>query len=109
MSGARAYMGFNKAVHVKSQDQYYNPNAPLSWCWDFNVEPMVSLIGQRENDVFHVFKEYKLTEADIPEMCNRVTADYKNHVGLINIYGDATGKSRTVAAAGKSSILADYE
>lgn len=102
MSGARAYLGFNKIIHVRNQEQYYSSHKPLCWAWDFNVEPMVSLVGQRDNEVFRVMKEYKLNEGNIPEMCMMFMNDYADHAGQIFIYGDATGKNRSANAASKS-------
>ena len=103
MSGARAYTGFNKAIHCFDQQPFYNPHKPLSWTWDFNVEPMVSLVGQMDGDVFRVLNEYKLTEGDIPQMVNRFKDDYKHHPSQVYLYGDATGKMRTVGAGSKSN------
>lgn len=102
MSGARAYMGFNREIHVRDQVNFYNHHKPLCWAWDFNVEPMTSIVGQMDGDMFRIFREYKLTEGNIPVMCQQFINEYGKHPGQIYIYGDATGKNRQIGAASQS-------
>ena len=46
ISGARAYTGFQRQLHVAEQPPL-QPRRPLIWTLDFNVSPMVSLVGQK--------------------------------------------------------------
>src|SRR3990172_2911093 len=55
LSGARAYPSFDRRVHVRPQPPI-TPRRPLAWYWDFNVEPMVSGIGQRHMKLFRVYR-----------------------------------------------------
>jgi hypothetical protein len=46
-----------------------DPYRPLVWCWDFNVEPMISLVGQQIRYMYNIHKEIILDEGSIAEMC----------------------------------------
>lgn len=107
LSGSRAYPAFNRLLHVKQQPEIIL-RRPLCWIWDFNVDPMVTLIGQRETipgsgkTLFRVFKELIIRgNASIPEMCEYFYQVHPRHAAELWIYGDASGKSRH-ANVGKS-------
>jgi phage terminase large subunit-like protein len=96
LSGARAYTGFDHMIHVKPQEEFYNPNAPLCWYVDFNVSPYISGVGQRDGVKFRFMREFMLEEGNHDEMCEIVYEFYGNHPGEIWLYGDATGQRRSV-------------
>lgn len=106
LSGARAYTSFDRRLNVRPQP-LINLRRPLAWIWDFNVEPMVSLLGQTESlangkQLFRIFQELILDgSADIPQMCQLFYDQHPQHHAEIHIYGDATGKRRT-SQTGKS-------
>ena len=94
MAGARAYPSFNRQLNVKEQPEI-SLRRPLAWIWDFNVEPMVSLIGQRESSgLFRVHRELVLSEGSIPDMCQMFYDVHTQHYAEIWVHGDATGKAR---------------
>jgi len=99
MAGARAYTGFNRLLNVRKQASYFNPRRPLCWIWDFNVEPMVSLIGQQDTShgrqVFRVFRELVTDEGSIPGMVEWFREVHPQHLAEVWVYGDATGRHRT--------------
>ena len=94
LSGARVYAAFDRRLQVRPQPPV-QPRRPLVWAWDFNVEPMVSLVGQKEQGLFRVLREFMLDEGQISEMVDWFKSLYPAHPGEVWIYGDATGKSRT--------------
>jgi len=94
LSGSRAYPQFNAGIHVREQPEPW-PNRPLVWCWDFNVTPLITTVGQRDGHMFRYFHEFYMDEGNIPEMCQWFIDFYPRHFGEIWIYGDATGKNRT--------------
>ena len=97
MSGSRAYTAFQHQLHVieQSEPQW---RRPLCWLWDFNVEPLITLIGQRQGDTFKVFRELVLEDSgSIAEMCQYFRELYPRHGGEIWVYGDATGRARHTA------------
>ena len=94
LSGSRIYAGFDHKLNIREQPEIML-RRPLAWIWDFNVEPMVTLIGQREKNLFRVFKEIYLEEGNLPEMCDHFRSIHPFHLAEIWIYGDATGKDRS--------------
>lgn len=94
LTGARVYAGFDYRLHVRRQPEIML-RRPLAWVWDFNVEPMVTLIGQREKDVFRVYRELILDEGSIPEMCDLFKSVHPYHLAEVWLYGDARGKDRS--------------
>lgn len=105
LSGARAYTGFDYGTHVRDQSPYYNPNAPLCWYIDFNVNPYISGVGQRDGPKFRCFKELLLEEGNHDAMCDLFYEFYGQHSGEIWLYGDASGQRRSL---GKSDSHSDY-
>lgn len=101
LSGSRAYPNFQSSLHVKTQDEP-QWRRPLCWLWDFNVEPLVTLVGQRQGDTFRIFRELVLEDnGSIQEMCQIFREIYPAHGGEIWVYGDATGRARH-SATGRS-------
>ena len=100
IGGSRAYHAFNRQIHVVEQPPI-NPRRPLIWTWDFNVQPMCSLIGQKDGHIYRVHREFVLKEGNIPDMCQMFYDKFPNHQAEIWLYGDATGKGRT-GQTGKS-------
>lgn len=94
MAGARVYTGFHRGLHVVDLGEP-NPRRPLAWVWDFNVEPMVSLVGQRSGRMFNLHDEIILDEGNIAEMVDEFVRRYPRHGAEILLYGDATGKHRS--------------
>ena len=94
LSGARAYPSFDRRVHVKPQPPI-TQRMPLAWYWDFNVEPMVSGIGQRHMKLFRVYRTFRLQEGSVLDMVQLFYDAVPDHRGEIWIYGDATSKGRS--------------
>jgi phage terminase large subunit-like protein len=94
IGGARIYSSFDTQLNVYEQRDI-NMKRPLCWTWDFNVEPMVSLIGTRERGLFRVHRELILEEANIAEMCDLFKRTHPHHRAEIWLYGDASGSART--------------
>jgi len=93
LSGSRAYPSFDALLHVRPNPPL-NPYRPIIWTLDFNVEPMCSLIGQKEGPMFRVYKELYLDEGSTPAA---VDAFYNWVPPIYNevwIYGDATSQRR---------------
>ena len=101
-SGSRAYTAFNRELHVREQEEYWNPRRPLIWCWDFNIDPLITIIGQRDGRIFRTFDEFVTEDSSIAENCDQVFDVYGRHRGEWLVYGDATGGNRTVQTAESS-------
>jgi len=100
MAGSRAYGAFDARINVRQQPEI-TLRRPLCWIWDFNVDPMVSLIGQRERlpnakSLFRIYHELIIEGgASIPEMCEMFYQYHPRHGSDIWLYGDATSKGRS--------------
>jgi phage terminase large subunit-like protein len=94
LSGSRVYVGFQAGLNVRRQPDIAL-RRPLCWIWDFNVEPMVTLLGQRDRTLFRVFRELYLDEGNIQEMCDLFRQAHPLHLAEVWIYGDASGKDRS--------------
>lgn len=102
VQGSRAYTSFDGRIHVKAVGPLV-PRRPVCWVWDFNVEPMVSLIGQRIDGIFRVHKELILEQGDLSTMVQFFVESVPYHTGEVWIYGDATGRNRNASAPGGRS------
>lgn len=93
LAGARAYTAFDRRLHVKPQGAPF-ARRPLCWFIDINVQPSMSGVGQRDGNIFRVYRELVLDEGNILEMVQLFVDAFPQHYGEIWIYGDATGKKR---------------
>lgn len=100
IGGARAYASFDRPLHVRPQPPL-QVRRPLCWTWDFNVEPLVSLVGQFDGNIYRVYRELILDEGNIPDMCQLFYDKFPSHQAEIWLYGDSTGNKRT-GQTGKS-------
>jgi phage terminase large subunit len=91
---------FSKEKHVIESFEP-NPHLPIMVSFDFNVEPMTSLVSQQidENNVI-AFDELEVPEGSTEEMVELVIAKYPTWLGNIEITGDATGRNREKARRG---------
>ncbi len=118
--GGNAYYAFS---NENIEPATYNPDLPLYWSLDFNVDPMCSVICQIEDwkrvpwaamphertKILHVLDEIILSNSNTveatEEFIRRAHDLVENRYGtIINIYGDASGNSRS-----SKSGRTDYE
>jgi phage terminase large subunit len=101
LDGSRVYSAFDRKVHV--QPMGVDPNVPLLWALDFNVDPMTSIVAQFNGGIFRVLDEIVLRHASTPEAVDAFTERYSMHVMGVTVYGDASGNSQ------KTSGTTDYQ
>jgi len=118
--GGNAYYAFSDQNVERCR---YNPNLPLYWALDFNVDPMCSVICQMEEwkrtpwarasyetkKTLRVLDEIVLSNSNTVEAVEEFIARARALEGsarriTVNIYGDASGNSRT-----SKSGRTDYE
>ena len=87
----RVYYCFDRKVHVAPQS--YDPMKPLLWAMDFNVAPMSSVILQWREGRLAVIDEIVLERATTEEACQEFENRYQGHAGVLEIYGDASGRN----------------
>ncbi len=118
VNSGQAYYAFDRRTNVRPVR--YDPNLPLIWCLDFNINPMCSVICQatdatsqldrmsgRKRAVVNVLDELYLPNCPTPRACEefgRRAAKYSNGSILqVTLYGDATAQRRQTASAGATS------
>jgi phage terminase large subunit len=116
--GGNAYYAFSDK---NVEPVRYDPNLPLCWALDFNVDPMCSLICQMEEwkrtpwarapyetrKTLRVLDEIVLGNSNTTEAVEEFIHRAKALVGrpvVVNIYGDSNGNSRS-----SKSSRTDYE
>jgi hypothetical protein len=101
LTAGRAYFAFDRAKHV--QQLSFNPRSPIFWTLDFNVNPMCSLIGQRDGNRVYVLDEVVLPNSNTWEAWSEFLARTEPWISLVplgvSVYGDATGKGRDSTAS----------
>lgn len=91
---------FDEHRHVLS-DFHPNPHLPLTISFDFNVEPMTALIGQKETPTKGtIFDEMEIQTGSTEEMCDLIAAKYKDWMYDLKVTGDATGRNRQAVTQG---------
>lgn len=85
----RAYWNFDPEVHLQQLE--VSLRLPLLWSLDFNVDPLCSVIAQREGPSVRVVYEIVLRRATTKQACQEFLNRYgRRSVGVI-VYGDASG------------------
>jgi hypothetical protein len=113
LTAGMVYYAFDRTRNV--EPWRYNPRIPLFWSLDFNINPMCSVIGQRDGDYVYVLDELALPDSNTSAACDaflrRIArwsslSPYTTH---IHIYGDATGRGRhTTSSRTDWQIVRDY-
>lgn len=96
------YYPFSRTENVRPRQ--YDPRLPLFWSLDFNINPMCSVIGQRDGDRVNILAELVLPDSNTMAACQafveRAGPWLPNRFAPpIDVYGDATGDSRRTSAS----------
>jgi hypothetical protein len=81
---------------------------PLLWALDFNVDPMSSVVAQKNGDDVAVLDEIVLSRAGTVEACEEFHARYPNHQAGIVIYGDASGQRLQTAGTTDYKMIKEF-
>lgn len=80
----------------------YNPDLPLVFCFDFNVDPGVAVVLQDqpalEGATCIIGEVHIPRNSNTPAVCRRLADDWGHHTGEVHLYGDATGTQRRTSA-----------
>lgn len=92
MSG-RVYHSFDRNLHVKELE--FNPHLPIWIGQDFNIDPMSSVILQRQPDgSLWAIDEICLPSSNTEELCDELEKRYWRYTEQITIYPDPAGAYR---------------
>src|SRR5436309_8454197 len=105
MCGGLVYHTFDRRDHVTSLP--VDPNLPLLWALDFNVDPMGSVVAQIRRRRIWVLDEIVLRHASTDEACARFHGSFGGHAGGIVVYGDASGNSPQTTGSSDFQIMRD--
>ena len=95
MAGARVYASFDRSLNTVADQPEISVRRPLVWTWDFNIEPMVSLVGQVDGDLYRIHREIVLEEGSLQDMVAEFRRHYPRHWSEVVIHGDASGNARS--------------
>lgn len=95
------YSSFSRPAHVATLER--DPNTPVLWTLDFNVNPMCSLIAQKSGPILKVLDEIVLQHGTTVQACQEFLRRIPGQRAEIIVYGDASGYAE------KTSGLSDYE
>jgi hypothetical protein len=94
-----AYYCFDPSKHLR--ELAYDPQLPLVFCFDFNVDPGVAVVVQdqpKHQATCVIGEVYIRRNSTTPAVCRKLVDDWQHHRGPVELYGDATGASRRTSA-----------
>jgi hypothetical protein len=100
------YHAFKRARNVS--DLQVDPGVPLFWALDFNVDPMSSIVAQKQGEEVRVLDEIVLSRASTHEACEEFMNRYPNHLAGVVIYGDASGQRLQTAGTTDYQMIREY-
>lgn len=92
----QVYYAFDRARNIGSRP--LDESRPLLWALDFNVNPMASVVAQREGETVWVLDEIVLPTASTVEVCEEYERRYGNHRAGVRVFGDASGRNRRTSS-----------
>ena len=102
----KAYLNHSTAnqstYNLFSPNHLITPHLPIVVGMDFNVNPMVWVLGQNKGEDWYFFDEIALKHTHTQEAAQVLVTKLKGHQAGVILIGDATGKARKTAAAGET-------
>jgi hypothetical protein len=89
LTAGQVYYAFDRRENIGGYQ--WDPWKPLIWSWDFNLNPMCSVICQEQGEDVLVIDEIVIETSSTPEVCEEFLGRYGEHKGWIEVYGDASG------------------
>jgi hypothetical protein len=105
-NSGRVYSSFNREEHVRNVT--VQPYAPLYWTLDFNVNPMCSVIAQKQGEKLAVLDEIVIERATTVDACEEFVARHPNHPADIIVYGDASGENMKTSGATDFQMIRSF-
>jgi phage terminase large subunit-like protein len=105
LNSGRLYYAFDRDINMKKLD--VNPALPIRLSFDFNVNPMSTLIFQivpgnkkknEQDKVINIIQSLNTPDCNARMQCDILLRKLKNWEGEIIIYGDASNQRRTETA-----------
>lgn len=101
VQGGLVYSAFRRQVNVREVD--LDPELPLIWALDFNVDPLCTVVAQICQDEVRVIDQIVLRRSTTEQACEEFWKRFGPPRGAVRVYGDASG-----ASTHTTSELSDY-
>ena len=89
LQAGQVYYAFDRQENIG--DFEIKGDEPLLWAWDFNINPMCSVICQKWGSRVVALDEIVLRTSSTPEVCQEFLGRHGGHRAGVRIYGDASG------------------
>ena len=106
MHAGRVYYAFDRNVHVG--ELAANRDEPLLWALDFNVDPMSSIVAQRDGQRVRVLDEIVLSRASTYQACEEFARRFPRHAAGLAVYADASGSHAQTTGKSDIGILKEF-
>lgn len=106
LHAGRVYYAFDRETHVA--DLTMDPERPLLWALDFNVDPMCSVVAQQDGADIRVLDEIVLARASTQDACLEFSERFGVPAAGLTIYADASGNSRKTSGSSDIQILQEF-
>jgi hypothetical protein len=106
LEGGRVYSSFDRNVHIKRLKP--DPNLPLLWALDFNVDPMSSVIVQVAHGEALVLDEIVIRHGTTQEACEEFLKRFPKHDAGVAIYGDASRFHEQTTSASDYRMIREH-
>lgn len=103
LNAGRVYSSFDREGNVR--DVELNPDEPLLWALDFNVDPMSSVVAQKHGDQLVVLDEIVLSRATTMQACEEFRARFSSHASGLKVYADASGARMQTTGTSDLDVL----
>lgn len=97
------YHTFKRREHVHELE--VDPELPLLWALDFNVDPMSSVVVQIQDNLVRVIDEIVMSRASTEQACQEFWSRYAEHPAGMTIYGDASGNNMQTTGSTDYEII----
>jgi hypothetical protein len=106
LDAALVYASFARNEHLA--DLGLDPNLPLLWALDFNVDPMSSVVVQLARGKVRVLDEIVIRHGTTREACEEFLKRFPKHPAGIVVYGDASGYQQHTTGATDYDMIREY-
>ena len=103
LDGGRVYSSWDRTVHM--QKATIDPQRPLLWALDFNVDPMSSVVAQEVNGRVVVVDEIFLRHSTTVDAAKTFLKRYGEHRAGVVVYGDAAGAHAQTTGASDYDVI----
>ncbi len=100
------YHAFDRSASV--QEQKSDQRLPLLWALDFNVNPMSSIVAQKDGSEVRVLDEIVLRRASTLDACEEFVKRFPKWAAGVVVYADASAHHRQTAGTSDHDVLKDF-